>query len=77
MSTSPTLVQFRPEFSDELVGVTFEVDDPTVRVDRTTPEGREFVSIRIRQAKRWGYRLAYVSDLRLLDGSAYVPSARA
>lgn len=57
-------VEFRPEFSEALRGVVFEVDEPE---GATTPEGRKCIGLRRRSGGRWGYRLAWVDDLRAVD----------
>jgi hypothetical protein len=60
-------VTFRPDFSDALVGIVFEIvarsDGPLVSTEFGTD--REFVMVRTRvgKSRRWGYRLAYLADL--------------
>lgn len=63
----PYLVTFRPDFSDKLTGLVFEV----VKTPVMTPSGRQCVVLRIRRGKRWGYRTAWVDDLRTTDGNPY------
>jgi hypothetical protein len=76
---APRLVQFRPTFSDALVGLAWEVDNTRSigGVDNTDGpnNGRAFIGLRRRVGKRqqWGYRLAYVTDLTNLDGTPFDP----
>lgn len=65
------LVQFAEEFSAELVGTTFEVDE--IHGHDATNNGEEYVGLRTKVDGQWGYRLGYVRDLRNLDGTPFTP----
>lgn len=54
-------VTFRPDFSTDLVGVELIVDSTDYGQD---PSGRQMIGVKRRNPSgRWGYRLAYTSDL--------------
>lgn len=65
MTTTATQVKFRDDFSAALVGLIFEIDGDVSR----DADGRELVGLRIKRGLRWAYRLAYVTDLRTVDGT--------
>lgn len=55
-----TKVTFRTDFSAQLVGVEFTVD---AHYPARGENPRDMVGLKRKVSGRWGYRLAYVSDL--------------
>jgi hypothetical protein len=65
------LVTFRPDFSEQLKGIVWEIcpmptDEAMTRTVQNGPdEGKVFCQLRRRVGKRgrWGYRFAWITDL--------------